>query len=353
MVNQNPESHKEDDTCPIWPDFLATRHRNADGDFYIDSPRAGGAYFITPEALAKLEETVTINHRNDPRPARPTPRVLYAHRVRLTTWLVDQMLSEDWDPLVTPQVIMSMWHKRPLPAHERANRLLRFIAQKSWSVGEPVVFQLREHLIRQDEANLMALAWSESRGLSEMEFLVSYLEQNGWLHTIKDAPGYLLGCTVTVDGYTEIARQPPPTESNQAFVAMWFHKTMEDVYWQGIEPAIRTAGYEPVRIDNVEHAGLIDDAIIAAIRKARFVIADLTQGDEGARGGVYYEAGFAHGLGLPVIFTCREDRFNLVHFDTNHQAHILWNSYEDLKSRLSRRIEAVVGRGPLGFYEDG
>ena len=92
--------------------------------------------------------------------------------------------------------------------------------------------------------------------------------------------------------------------------------------------------------------------VVAAIRKARFVIADLTQGDEGARGGVYYEAGFANGLGLTVIFTCREDKFDLVHFDTNHQAHILWNGYENLRARLRRRIEAVVGRGPLDSYDD-
>ena len=352
MGDQNLENRTEPTNCPIWPDFQATRQYNADGDIYIDSPRAGGSYFIDPEAVAKLEERFTLRLRNDPRPGTPRFRVSEFNRLRLTTWLIDQWSLTGMEPFVTPEVIASIRHRRRLLPHERANRLLRFIAQESPTVGEPVVFQLREQLSRREEANLRALAWSESGSLGEMEFLVSYLEQNGWLQSIKDPPGYLMGCTVTVDGYTEIARQPPPTESNQAFVAMWFHDSMEDAYWQGIEPATRAAGYEPVRIDNVEHAGLIDDAIIAAIRKARFVIADLTQGDEGARGGVYYEAGFGHGLGLPVIFTCREDKFKLVHFDTNHQAHILWNGYEDLKTRLRRRIEAVVGRGPLASYED-
>ena len=185
-----------------------------------------------------------------------------------------------------------------------------------------------------------------------MEFLVSYLEQNGWLQSIKDAPGYLMGCTVTVEGYTEIARRPAPTESNQAFVAMWFHDSMEDTYWQGIEPAIRAAGYEPVRIDNVEHAGLIEDAIIAAIRKARFVVSDFTSGDDGARGSVYYEAGFAHGLDLTVIFTCRHDKLKLVHFDTSHFNHIAWTNYENLKTRLQQRIESLVGRGPLELLDE-
>ena len=68
---------------------------------------------------------------------------------------------------------------------------------------------------------------------------------------------------------------------------MRFHDSMQEAYWQGIEPAIRAAGYEPLRIDNIEHAGLIEDAIIAAIRKARSVICDSTPGDDGARGSVY------------------------------------------------------------------
>ena len=195
----------------------------------------------------------------------------------------------------------------------------------------------------------MAFAWSESVSLSEMEFLVSYLEQNGWLQTILDATGYLRGCTVTVEGYTEIARRPTPTESTEAFVAMSFHDSMGNVYRQGFEPAIRAAGYEPVRIDNVEHAGLIEDAIIAAIRRAKFVVCDSTQGDEGARGSVYYEAGFAHGLDLTVIFTCRQDKLKLVHFDTSHFNHLAWTSYEDLKTRLQQRIERLFGRGPLEF----
>ena len=352
MGDQNLENRTESANCPIWSDFQATRHRNTDGEFYIDSPRAGGPYYITPEALAELEGTVTISRRNDPRPGTPIPRVPNIHRVRLTTWLVDRKLSEDWEPLVTPEVITSMWHMRPLLAHERANRLLRLIAQESPSIGEPVVLQLRESLSRRHEATLMAFAWSESGSLREMEFLVRYLEQNDWLQSIQDAPGYQLGCTVTVDGYTEIARRPPPTESSQAFVAMWFHSSMDEAYWQGIEPAIRAAGYEPVRIDNVEHAGLIEDAIIAAIRKARFVVSDFTPGDDGARGSVYYEAGFAHGLNLTVIFTCRHDKLKLVHFDTSHFNHIAWTNYEDLKTRLQQRIESLVGRGPLEFLDE-
>ena len=67
-----------------------------------------------------------------------------------------------------------------------------------------------------------------------------------------------------------------------------------------------------------------------------------------ARGGVYYEAGFAHGLGLQVIFTCRQDVIDkgLIHFDTRQYNHIAWNTPEELRKRLADRIAGTIGDGP-------
>jgi hypothetical protein len=76
------------------------------------------------------------------------------------------------------------------------------------------------------------------------------------------------------------------------------------------------------------------------------LVADFTQGESGARGGVYYEAGFAHGLNLPVIFTCREDAIGKVHFDTRQYNHIVWETVEELRDKLAKRIAATVGDGP-------
>ena len=127
---------------------------------------------------------------------------------------------------------------------------------------------------------------------------------------------------------------------------MWFDDSMRQAWQRGIAPAIRDAGYEPVRIDQQEHVNKIDDEIIAEIRRARFIVADFTQGDTGARGGVYYEAGFAHGLDIPVIFTCREDSLGKVHFDTRQYNHIVWTEPEELRQSLKNCIAAVIGDGP-------
>ena len=52
---------------------------------------------------------------------------------------------------------------------------------------------------------------------------------------------------------------------------------MDEVWERGFCPAIRDAGYEPVRIDQQEHVNKIDDEIIAEIHRARFVVADFTR----------------------------------------------------------------------------
>lgn len=131
---------------------------------------------------------------------------------------------------------------------------------------------------------------------------------------------------------------------SQCFVAMWFGPhVVQAAYTDGIEPAIRTAGYEALRIDKSDHANKIDDQIVAEIRRSAFLVADFT----GHRGGVYYEAGFAHGLGKRVIFTCAEDHLNDLHFDVRQYNTVTWNSPADLLPQLQNRILAIFGAGPL------
>lgn len=142
-------------------------------------------------------------------------------------------------------------------------------------------------------------------------------------------------------------------KSDQCFVAMWFNDEMQKTYSDIINPAIeQEAGYKAIKIDNKEHVNYITDEIIKEIRRSKFMIADLT----GSRSGVYYEAGFAFGLGLPVIFTCRKDWENNiekdcgctrdgVHFDIKQRNMIFWeeDNPEEFKKALINRIGAVVG----------
>jgi len=119
---------------------------------------------------------------------------------------------------------------------------------------------------------------------------------------------------------------------------MWFDKSMDSILDNAIYLAVEEAGYEPIRIDRVEHIDKVDDKIIAEIRSSKFVIADLT----GHRNGVYFEAGFALGLGIPVVWCVREDQLEKAHFDVRQFNLIIWKNEKDLKEKLLNRIKAVI-----------
>ena len=182
--------------------------------------------------------------------------------------------------------------------------------------------------------------------------------------------------SITAKGYQRLREiRKPNLASRLCFVAMWFTPEMNDVFDKAIRPAIEflepgetTPRYQAVKIDNVEHVNDINDEIIAQIRRSRFMVCDLS----GYRGGVYFEAGFAYGLGLEVIYTCRKDwikeeilkdssgkevkmlfngagkeialRKEGVHFDLAHRNRIEWepDNFEDFQTKLQNRIKAVI-----------
>jgi len=182
--------------------------------------------------------------------------------------------------------------------------------------------------------------------LYELDYLLTYLAEQGWVKYSANHIGSS-GCTVSPKGYAHLAELSGANPlSYQCFVAMGFDDSMKTAYDDGIEPAIRDSGYKPLRIDKKEHANKIDDEIIAEIKRSRFVVADFTSQPNKPRGGVYYEAGFAQGLNIPVIWSCRKDLIKQVHFDTRQFNHIVWKKPVDLRDQLQKRIGAVIGDAP-------
>jgi hypothetical protein len=126
--------------------------------------------------------------------------------------------------------------------------------------------------------------------------------------------------------------------SKRCFVAMSCSPDLASAYEEGIKPAVVEAGYDPVFVEREEHNDKICDLIISEIRSSKFLIADVS----GQRQNVYYEAGFAHGLGRGVIWTCRQGEEQNIHFDTRQYNHILWENVEELRKKLLNRIKATI-----------
>src|SRR5262249_24598159 len=130
--------------------------------------------------------------------------------------------------------------------------------------------------------------------------------------------------------------------SRTAFMAMKFgDAALNRVVDECFRPAVERTGFQLRLLTEHQPAGLIDDQLRAAILASRFVISDLTHGNRGA----YWEAGYAEGLGLPVIYTCERTVWEQekTHFDSNHLVTILWDSSELAKAenQLTATIRAT------------
>lgn len=187
----------------------------------------------------------------------------------------------------------------------------------------------------------------ESLGLRDYQSLVDLLldlKQKGLIRLGKGTK--LKGVVhwparITPDGIEHLEdSRHRARRSRSAFVAMWFAPETKDAWTSGLSPGLKDVGFEPVRIDELHHNGKICDAILACIRDSSLVVADFT----GNRGGVYFESGFALGLSIPVIWSCRRDWIDKIHFDTRQYNHIVWDTAEELRERLRDRALATIGR---------
>jgi len=156
---------------------------------------------------------------------------------------------------------------------------------------------------------------------------------------------------MTMEGleeYYELARRSG--QGDQCFIAMWYQTEVLDICKKFILPAVEQCGFKPYLVGVDPQDDRIDNKIIAEIRRSRFMIADLT----GVRGGVYYEAGYAQGLGRPVMWCCHESwRTNVVStLEPNATASPDGNVPCDLKA-WKELVHFDVRQFPFNFWSTG
>lgn len=355
---------------PIWDTpVIQSLPTNISWTWKYNSPRCGGCYVIY-DMLSSNEKDYSDREK-----------------VRLTSWLIEQRRLGNECPEITEGVIKLVKQRRDMSISDRADAILKFIQSKVHKLDKSIIYASRDpkqeiegftdeemfSFFTSDasrRANYYELiAFSESIDYHELNFLLDYLKERKWIKIVDVQDNYLntrtiqvyenggsgyeantKSCLLTFEGYARLAEiQETKTDSSRGFMAMWLDQSMDKIWQEGFEPGIRKAGYEPVRIDQKQHVNKIDDEIIAEIRRSRFLVADFTQGETGARGGgVYYETGFAHGLDIPVIFTCRKDCLGEIHFDVRQYNCITWekDDLRKLQEDLANRITAILGDGP-------
>lgn len=331
--------------CAIWPEFDAY----VSGWQYIgkadvsvrlyESPRAGGRYHIDSTAMDTLLRLRTSEFRK-----------------KVSWWLASQRRQQVEIPRVTRDVLSYLQTQPMLHPGERAEWLLRYLVDQTSDIGQTFSLSISDLTIKsvRIQGNSFyygAFSTTQSETLSEICELAQHLIEKQALRNVG-TQGFM-EVSVTVVGFEEVRQQTHAPAYDQAFVAMWLDDSVRELYDKGIKPAIESAGYKPYLVDDDLSVDKIDDAIIANIRQSKFMVADLTHGDDGHRGSVYYEAGFAEGLGLQVIRTCRKDliKNNRLAFDTRQHNHIGWDkddkNYDEFIRELTNRIIARVGPGPI------
>lgn len=227
--------------------------------------------------------------------------------------------------ITVPHVIDYLF---PTKFNDRLDRSLRILCKKTSYPGNPM---------KLDKFDLLPFTFSTNH--DEAIFILNELMRDKYINL----SGGSENSSVLVSGiglkYIEaLEHEDNRMQSKQAFIAMWFDDDLNELYSEYIKPAIIECGYTPLRIDKLETNGKICDHIISEIKKSHFMVADFT----GQRNGVYFEAGFAMGLDIPVIWTCRKDCINDLHFDTRQYSHIDWATPDELKQRLIYRINALI-----------
>lgn len=109
----------------------------------------------------------------------------------------------------------------------------------------------------------------------------------------------------------------------------WFDRYYQEIY----VPAIKEAGFEPVRADELFTTGSVVEQIWEQIEKAKLLLADLS----GKNPNVFYELGLAHAAKKPVVFTASQ--VDDVPFDLRHLRVII---YDVREPQWSGRLQQSV-----------
>ena len=239
--------------------------------------------------------------------------------------------------------------KRPLPRpQEQADLLIRWFAHNLSGPGEVVDISPLTHsgivgarspdgfaLILDHLFSVGLLAGHQRKAMGIQGEASATLSFRGW------------------DYYEKLAKGG--TAYRKAFMAMKFGDAiLEGMLINGFKPAAAKAGFDLFKLDDIPKAGLIDDRMRVEIQAADFMVADLTHDNLGA----YWEAGYAEGLGKPVIYTCERSKFEATktHFDTNHHLTIVWDAAspevacESLKATIRATLPQLAKQTDEDLY---
>lgn len=263
-------------------------------------------------------------------------RAALSHRLRSAT-------DNGQEPFLTTYELDGLIADVRLPsAAQQATNLIRYVGDKISASGE----QLRDL-----PHDIDTIIGSPNRDFSLR--IAQQLVQRGVLDG-QDAghlgsPHELIMLDLTLPGWELYeAEQRGRISGSYGFIALKFGDEVLDPFLRDvIKPAVSSIGYTLEDMRDAARAGVIDNVMRARIRDAAFVLVDLTHANAGA----YWEAGYAEGLGKPVLYLCNRRVFaeHGTHFDTNHCTTVQWD--ETNPQDFAQELTATLRRS-LNLFSD-
>ena len=206
------------------------------------------------------------------------------------------------------------------PASQAAN-LIRYIGDEVAELSAPIVQLSPEDFYMEIGSPSARFAASLLSDLCDQ----GVVKTTGTMHFLNGG-SIFMNVDLTIDGWERYgAEKREQISGDYGFLAMEFGDEYFDAFVREVVKPIvkRELGYNLVDMRDEPQAGIIDNIMREKIKGAVFVIADLTHDNRGA----YWEAGYAEGLGKPVVYICEKQKFEQgkTHFDTNHCTTILWS----------------------------
>jgi nucleoside 2-deoxyribosyltransferase len=301
--------------CPICLTAGNISTRDYGEQLFVDCPRCG-----------RFKITRTAQHINI--------KTDY-QRLALSHWIRKNQSNNEKIMLGT-QTLKSIIDKISLPkVSEQANNLILLIGE---NINTPEEWY---------KINLFPLlSIIGAKDYNGIEYICIHLKNSGFI----DFKGYKKDEEInyqfqlTFKGWSRFEELSNiGSKGTFAFMAMQYKDDEQNIIYEDhFKKAVKDTGFDLRRLDENLKAGLIDNQLRVEIRNCRFLLADLTADNNGA----YWEAGYAEGLGKPVIYLCEKQHFDnfKTHFDTNHHTTIIWEKedIEQAKEKLKATIRATL-----------
>lgn len=236
--------------CPVWPNFQNNKCWeiiDTSRDMYqYWSPRAGGSFSLSGSIADTMAHLLNTDRK----------------RRAFSRWVYEKNMNGNLPEIMSTD-IEKITSQKPLSIIEQIRSLLMAHAEIT---AHPSLGLFHSGSVYEGAYNGKLLAYAKTDCLNSTDYswLQDAANQNGDLEIIN---GHI---RITPAGLVKLEKNLGDRKSDQAFVAMWFDSSVDSVYDEAIEVAIKS-GYTAYRVDRDNtHSDQITNKILAEIKTLIF-----------------------------------------------------------------------------------